>query len=308
MIDELLTDPTISEILIQGIDNIWIERNGTLIRSQLKFDSELTYHNFLQTIYLESRIRPDLEVPFADGNWRDFRLHLIQPPLSPKGSLLTLRKRSPCNWNLDALAEVGWAPEFAINELKTLISAKKSLLIVGATGSGKTSVLNACLKSINPNERALIIEDTDEIHLSNDISVKLLTRQLEGSDLPSYYQSDLVRHSLRMRPDRIIMGEVRGGEAKDLLLAFSTGHSGGFATLHAESDRQALMRLEMLVQMGAPNWSLHTIRTLIQTSFYAVITVEKKNGKRQLNSISRLTSLEETGFCLEKIYSTPHEG
>ncbi len=302
MIEELFADKNITEILIHSHQNIWIEREGQLSPAEQKFSSELELHNFLQQLFLESRLRPDLETPFADGLWRDFRVHFIQAPLIPHGSALTLRRRSPCNWNLQNLQNKGWAPIGAINLIENLIKNKKSILIVGSTGSGKTSVLNACLKSLLPHERVVIIEDTDEIHRPNEISVKLLTRLADGSELMSYNQTDLVKQSLRMRPDRIIMGEVRGGEAKDLLLAFSSGHTGGLATLHAESERQALLRLEMLIQMGAPQWSLHTIRTLIQTSFSAIMVVEKTKEKRQLASIAKIAALEETGFCLEKIY------
>jgi pilus assembly protein CpaF len=303
MIESLLVDQDITEIIIQSAENIWLEKNGQLSQSPVKFNSDLEYHNFLQNLFLESRLRPDLETPFADGSWKTFRVHYIQPPLSPQGPILTLRKRAPSQWTLNDLKEKLWAPKAAIDLIEQAIQNKKSILIVGATGTGKTSVLNACIKSISSSERAVIIEDTDEIFLPNEISVKLLTRQSEGIELSTYNQTDLVKQSLRMRPDRIIMGEVRGGEAKDLLLAFSSGHSGGLATLHAENERQALLRLEMLVQMGAPQWSLQTIRTLIQTSFSIVLVVERKNEVRRLASMAKIVSLEETGFCLEKMYS-----
>lgn len=305
MIESLFSDESLTEILFQAHNDIWVESKGQLVSSPVRFDTHNDYHNFLHRVFTEARVRPDLEVPFADGTWNGFRLHYIQPPLAPHGPVLTLRRRSPQAWTLGHLEEFEWAPPSAIAMLQGLVAAKKSLLIIGSTGCGKTSVLNACLKTIGADERVVIIEDTDEIHKPNAISVKLLTRESMSTDLRSYSQSDLVRHSLRMRPDRIVMGEVRGGEAKDLLLAFSTGHTGGLATLHAESARQALLRLEMLVQMGAPQWSLSTIRTLIQTSFHAVVCVERKDEKRRLHSISRISSLEETGFCLEPLFKAP---
>lgn len=303
-LESLFTDAGITEILFQSHNEIWIERDGRLSLSDKNFETPNDYHNFLHRVFTEARVRPDLEIPFADGAWNGFRLHYIQPPLAVKGPLLTLRKRSPQAWSLSSLEEFEWAPPSAIKLLKEMIAQKKSLLIVGSTGSGKTSVLNACLKTVGDSERVVVIEDTDEIYISNGVSVKLLTRDSLSTDLKMYSQSDLVRHSLRMRPDRIVMGEVRGGEAKDLLLAFSTGHTGGLATLHAENSRQALLRLEMLVQMGAPQWSLSTIRTLIQTGFHAVICVERKNEKRRLHSISRISSLEDTGFCLEPLFKS----
>lgn len=304
MIETILNDSDLTEILIQSSDSVWGERNGRLEKINFRFSTALDFHNFIQTVLTEARLRPDLETPFADGTWRGYRVHYVQPPLTLHSPTITLRRRSPCSWNLQDLRDRDWAPADALVKIEKLIDEKKPILIVGATGSGKTSVLSALLRSEREKMRSIILEDTDEIAVPNDISVKLLTRQTGTLHLPDYGLETLVKQSLRMRPDRIVMGEVRGGEAKDLLLAFSTGHGGGMATLHAENERVALLRLEMLIQMGAPQWSLATVRRLIQTGLSTIMTVGRKNEKRQLMGISRISSLEDSGFCLESIYKT----
>jgi pilus assembly protein CpaF len=150
-------------------------------------------------------------------------------------------------------------------------------------------------------DRVVMIEDTSELHSPNSASVKLLTRRDPHGHLRDIHQSDLLKQALRMRPDRIVMGEIRGEEAKDLLMAFATGHTGCMGTLHAETARQALIRLEMLIQLGAPQWGLHAVRTLIWLSLQNIVVVKKdKAGRRVLDGIYRVTALEEFGFLLER--------
>jgi pilus assembly protein CpaF len=158
------------------------------------------------------------------------------------------------------------------------------------------------LRELPQNERVVILEDTDELHVPNLSSTKMLTRLDPHNLLPPVDLSALLRHSLRLRPDRLVLGEVRGPEAKDLLLTLATGHSGSLGTLHATSAQEALIRLEMLVQLGAPQWAQATVRRLIQLSLHYVVVAQKKiEGARVLEGIYKITSLEEFGFLLEKI-------
>lgn len=304
--EKIRTNENLNEILILSHNNIWVENSGELKKTDCFFESETAYRNFLQNLFIEAQVRPDLETPTANGYWNGFRLHYIQKPICPEGPVLSLRRRNTSELSLNDLCQSSWAPEPMTKLIHNLIQEKKTLLIAGATGSGKTTALNIFLKSVRPNERVITIEDTDEIILPNEASTKLLTRTKENSDFKCYDQADLVKQSLRMRPDRLVLGEVRGAEAKDLLLAFSSGHNGGLATLHAESARQALLRLELLIQMGAPQWSLYTIRNLIQTSVYAIVGVEKFENTRRLSYFSKISSVEETGFCLETIYQAAY--
>lgn len=302
-IENLLTDSEITEIIVNGECGIWFEKQGQLQKHNDHFYSLVSYQNFIQRLTSESRMQINLDRPFSDGYWRQFRVHLITPPLAQRGAHLSLRRHPDNPWTLSRFEKVGWAPPDALTYLRKIIADKESFLIIGATGTGKTSVLSACLQELTNNERVVAIEDTNELHLPNPLSTKLITRIDSQGVLQSIDQSELVRQALRMRPDRIVMGEVRGSEAKDLLMAFSTGHSGGMSTIHADNPRQALFRLEMLVQMGAPNWSLQAIRHLILFGIRAVVSVKRINGKRELVGIHRLSSLEDSGFCLEPIWS-----
>lgn len=300
-LEPLLADPHITEVIVNGGDSIWYERNGRLERSADVFLSELTFRNFIARLSREAGIQATLDCPFADGVWRGSRVHLIIPPASGDQAVLTLRRHPQSPWTLASLGESGWASESALKVLRSLVLERKNFLIIGGTGTGKTSALNACLNEVGPAERALIIEDTAELHVPNTASSKLLTRRDVQGLLKEIDQGELVRQALRMRPDRVVMGEIRGGEAKDLLMAFATGHSGCMGTLHADSARQALLRLEMLIQLGAPQWSLHAVRTLIWLSLHAIVVIGRlQTGERRLEGIYRIASLEEIGFLIER--------
>lgn len=304
-LEPLFSDPEITEIIVNGRDSIWFEKKGSLHRWDDEFLSALTYRNFIARLAREASLQANLDCPFADGQWRGCRAHLIIPPASGDQAVLTLRRHPPSPWTLDELARHQWAGDTALREIRSLVEAKKNFLIVGGTGSGKTSVLNACLTGLPVNERTVIIEDTSELVCPNPASCKLLTRRDPHGSLREIDQTELLRQALRMRPERIIMGEIRGGEAKDLLMAFATGHGGCMGTLHADSARQALLRLEMLIQMGAPQWSVHAVRSLIFLSLHAIVVVKRgHDGTRSLDGIYRITSLEEVGFLLEKTTSS----
>lgn len=298
---EALLKTDCTEIIVNGRDAIWYEVAGKLHRHDDIFHSALSYRNFIARLSREANLNASLDCPFADGRWRDMRVHLIIPPASGDQAVLTLRRLPSNPWSFDRLKEMSWATEAQFAELSKLVSEKKNFLVIGGTGSGKTSVLNACLRQIDEKERALIIEDTDELKAPNRASTKLLSRRDPQGHLREVDQSELLKQALRMRPDRIIMGEIRGGEAKDLLMAFATGHSGCLGTLHANSARQALIRLEMLIQIGAPQWNVQAVRTLIWLSLHAVVVVGRTpSGARKLDGIYRIASLEDVGFLIEK--------
>lgn len=295
----LLQDEEVTEIIVNGPESIWYEKGGHFVQHDDRFHSAFTLSQFVQMICLEARIRLDLNQPFADGVWRGLRTHLAQFPLVNCSHSICFRRHPVQRWTLTKLIEEGWATDEQFGQMLRLLQERRNFLIVGPTGAGKTSVLSALLTELPRNERSIVIEDTDEIKIANELSAKLLTRAPSGT-LRAYDQTELVKQSLRMRPSRLIIGEVRGGEAKDLLLALSTGHSGSIGTLHASSARQALLRLEMLVQIGAPEWSLDTIRKLILLSLDYLVVVEMKNGNRLLEGVYKICSLEKVGFLLER--------
>lgn len=298
-LEALLSDSAITEIIINSQDNIWFEKSGTFFKHTDTFLSSVTYTNFIHLLAEQAGVQTNHRTPFANGEWRSFRVHLVSPPITPTHTL-TLRRLKPYSMSLEKLKNSDWCNEQQLQQLKTCIQQKKNILVVGSTGSGKTTLLNSLILEATA-DRCVYIEDTAELVLNNSLSTRLLTRFDANGGLPAIDQTDLVKQSLRMRPDRLILGEIRGGEAKDLLLALSTGHHGSMASIHAGSASEALMRLEMLVLMGAPEWSLMTIRRLIQLTVDVIVVTEKNNGRWQLRDIYKIASLEEFGFIVEPV-------
>ena len=299
---EPMADPQITEILVNGPDQIFIEKNGCLELYPDRFASRLSYLNFCYRLMEEARVIMTNEVPVAQGQLRNFRLHMIGAEITQSFVHICLRRHPENPWTFHKLGEANWGTEEQRRALEKIVKSQMNFLVVGSTGSGKTSVLNACLQSLGKSERCVLIEDTLELKIPNAASMRLLTREDPNGILRKIDQSDLVKNSLRLRPDRLVMGEVRGEEAKDFLMALSTGHAGSFGSLHAASAAQALIRLEMLIQLGAPHWSLNAVRRLIQMSLQAIVVIGRKNdGQRFLEGIYRLTSLEDSGVLLEKV-------
>ena len=301
-LESLLSREEINEIIIDGKDHIHYELDGHLHCLNDGFLSKVTFHNAVEKISAEAGISVNRKKPFREGRWRNFRAHLLCPPVVKEDFHLCLRKHPKQFWTLKRLKEKNWAPEFAIKILKDFIKDRLNFLIVGGTGTGKTSTLNACLQELGPRERVLSIEDTDEITLPNKAGIKLLS-QSDPENLKALIdQQILLRQSLRLRPDRIVMGEVRGEEAKDLLLALSSGHRGSIGTIHGDNHRQAIWKLETLSQMASPQWQSHTVRQLIFYGLGGVVVLEKRDGMRLLKGIYRISSLEPSGFLFDPLY------
>ncbi len=296
-LSSLFEDESISEILINTPESIWIEKNGNLQRHHDTFLSEFTFDRFIQKISGLTNKFLSLENPFFDGQIGLFRVHVASHDPKP---LVTLRKQSNAIWSFERLLKERWASEGEISVLKSWVDQRKNILVIGGTGSGKTSVLNSLLNEIDSNQRVILIEDTQELKVPNEASVRLLTRSQSGSGLQPVDQSELVRQSLRMRPDRVVVGEVRGGEAKDLLMALSTGHAGSMGTLHAFHAQQALFRFEAMVQIGAPMWPSSVVRKMVSMGLDCIVTVGKNStGTRKLVGLHEVASLEESGILLE---------
>ena len=309
-VEPLIHDSSISEIIINGRKNIFYEKHGHLLPLEDAFLSDLTFGNCVHRICEEAKMILHLNQLFADGNWRGWRVHIARKPLVNVPYHISFRRHPKKPWTLTKLMEAGFASRQAIEIIAQLVKEKSNLLICGPTSSGKTSVLNACLQKLSWNERIITIEDSDELILPNPFSTKLLTRIATEKHLVPVKQSELVRQSLRMRPDRIVMGEARGAEAKDLLMALATGHRGSMGTLHAQNHKQALWRLEMLVQMGSPAWSVHTIRQMIALGINHLIILDRipharnpHSMQRVLKGIYRLSGLESSGFLFETLFS-----
>lgn len=298
----LINDTDITEILVNSAKSIWYEKNGTLQLHDDYFFSDISYENILERISQKAGSHMSLNQPYLEGKFLNFRVTLIDKSLTGNHNALSLRRHPLHAWNLDRLQKQGWCETEQATLIKRIMLLKKNFLIIGETGSGKTSIANACLQLLKPQERAILIEDCSELVVSNNCSLKLLTREDPYQQLTAVTQQDLIRRSLRLRPDRLIMGEIRSSEAKDFLMMLSTGHAGSFATMHARDPQEALMRLEMLVQLGAPQWNLTAIRRLIFLSLHFIIVAERSHsGTRKLKNIYKLTSLEESTFTLEPL-------
>ncbi|MCB0369110.1 MAG: CpaF family protein [Bdellovibrionales bacterium] len=302
-LESLLSDSTISEIIVNSPNSIYYEKFGILHQHDDHFFSDFTYEKFIERICDQTNSLLNLDFPFADTAYKNFRISIVDKCITHHYSSINFRRHPLQSWTFEKLLNADWCSESAFQELKKVISEKKNFLVIGSTGAGKTSVLNSFLNLTESNERSIIIEDTSEITVPNRACLKLLTKQDQTESKKDITQTDLVKKSLRLRPDRIVMGEIRGGEAKDFLMALSTGHKGSFATLHASDAHQALIRLEMLIQMGAPSWSLSAIRRLIFLSLEMIIVIGKNDkAERILKGGYQLTALEEHGFLIEKVF------
>lgn len=298
-LESLIQNEDITEIMICSRDEIWYEEKGAIRKHDDLFYTDLTFSNFIHKLSDETQAQTTANHPFANGYWRGFRVHLISPPIT-QNFILTLRRIKNIPLSLEQLSERGWCDDHQLEKIKNIIQQKKNLLVIGNTGSGKTTLLNALLKECD-QDRIVVIEDTSEIHVANSFSPKMLTRKDANDHLTDITQTDLVKQSLRMRPDRLVIGEIRGNEAKDLLMALSTGHEGSMGTIHAQSPNEALIRLEMLVQMGAPQWSLDAIRKLIHLCIHYLIVTKKEKGRWYLEGIYRISGQEAFGFLLDEI-------
>lgn len=304
-LEPLINDDQVTEIVVNKSDSIWFEKNGHLYEFEDRFYSNLTYEHFLQRLYLEIGMEPSLNSPFLDSYWKGHRIHVVSNYRHKNTDVkITIRKHKISNWTLTELLSKNWCSHDEAKVLSQLIETRKNFLVIGPTGAGKTSVLRALLNECADNDRILVIEDTLEIGEINPSGSHLITRFDSRGLLPDITLAELVRQSLRMRPNRIVIGEVRGGEAKDLLMALATGHEGSAGTLHAASPNQALIRLEMLIQIGAPHWSLSAIRKLLSMSIDNLIVCRRnKDGHRNLGGIYKIVGTEENGLIIENLLS-----
>jgi pilus assembly protein CpaF len=301
-ISEYLNDPAVTEVVINRFDQLWVEENGQLASRTSPWKSDLEYRQFLRSILDLLNADLSLQEPFCSGRVGNVRIQVAGPPATQVPGL-SFRKIQPTALSLERWVETGGMSAETSALLKRLIKEKKNILVYGATGSGKTTLLSSLLSQTENHERIILLEDLEELALPNGASLRLLSRFDTQGVLKTISLSDLVKHSLRLRPDRLALGEVRGPEAKDLLLALATGHQGSLGTLHANSFSEALLRLEMLVQLGAPQWQQKAIRQLILLSINTLVGVKKGlDGKRIVSEIRNITGLEEFGFLTESAF------
>lgn len=299
-LSHILKNDSIKEVNINSYEDIYIEDTKSYYKNHKHFILPVLYHKFIDHLQKEIQQESSLEKPFVNGHWKGFRIHISHPSVS-QNYCVSLRKQISSKVSLASSLSTNILSNKQLNILKTLMLTKKNCILIGETGSGKTSLLSLLLKQYAIHDRCIIIEDCNEIRLPNQKSCKLVTKEAHPPKIPEVNLFQLIKQSLRMRPDRIIFGEVRSEEAKDLLLAFSTGHQGSLSTLHAANPREALYRLEMLISLGAKNWPIDSIRKLIHLSLQNIVLMKRQGQNIFCQGIYKIDSLERFGFTLEQL-------
>jgi pilus assembly protein CpaF len=309
-LEQLLGDPSISDILVNGPAQVYIERHGKLVLSSAHFDSERHLMTIIDRIVSRVGRRIDESSPMVDARLQDgSRVNAIIPPLAIDGPQLSIRRFAVERLTMERLIELRELTSPIAKVLEAIVRARLNVLISGGTGSGKTTLLNVLSGFIPPDERIVTIEDSAELQLQQPHKVRLETRppNIEGSGQVT--QRDLVRNSLRMRPDRIIIGEVRGPEALDMLQAMNTGHDGSLTTIHANSARDAMTRVESMVAMSGIELPTRQVRGQIAAALDLIIQLERQeDGVRRLTSIQEVQGLEGEIITLSEIFSFQRRG
>ncbi len=303
-LEELLADPAISDIMVNGPEQTFVERKGKLELANIQFRDEEHLFQIAQRICNSVGRRVDQTNPLADARLKDgSRVNVIVPPLSLRGTAISIRKFSAKPITLDMMAAGGSMSTKMATALKIAGACRFNIVISGGTGSGKTTMLNALSKMIDPGERVLTIEDAAELRLQQPHWLPLETRpaNLEGQGEISI--RDLVKNALRMRPDRIILGEIRGAECFDLLAAMNTGHDGSMATLHANSPRECLARMENMVMMSDIKVPKEAISRQIADSVDMIIQVKRlRDGTRRVTNITEVIGMEGPVIITQELF------
>lgn len=303
-IEPLLKDPTITDILINGYEQVFVERYGVLEPTNVRFKDERHLLRIIQKIVSAVGRRIDESAPLVDARLADgSRVNAIIPPLAIDGASMSIRKFARVPISMDRLIEIGSVPAQVSEVLKAVVKARRNVLISGGTGSGKTTMLNAMSAFVDNRERIVTIEDSAELQLQQEHVVRLETRPRNIEGRGEITQRDLVKNSLRMRPDRIIVGEVRAGEAFDMLQAMNTGHDGSMTTVHANTARDALSRVEQMIGMSGIDIPPRAARAQIASAINVVIQVGRlSDGRRKLLSLSELTGMEGDVVTMQEIF------
>ena len=303
-LEPLLKDSTITDILVNGHNNVFVERYGVLETSPMRFKDEKHLVRIIQKIVSAVGRRIDESSPMVDARLADgSRVNAVVPPLALDGALLSIRKFAKVPISMSRLIEIGSVPEQVAEVLKAVVAARLNVLISGGTGSGKTTMLNAMSAYIDNRERIVTIEDSAELQLQQSHVVRLETRPANIEGKGEVLQRDLVKNSLRMRPDRIIVGEVRAGEAFDMLQAMNTGHDGSMTTVHANTPRDALSRVEQMIGMSGIDVPPRSARAQIGSAIHVVVQVARlSDGRRKIVSLSELSGMEGDVITMQEIF------
>ncbi len=306
----LLDDPEISEIMVNGPFQVYVERRGKVELTGVRFRDEQHLMRIIEKILLPLGKRVDERVPMVDARLPDgSRVNVVIPPVSLNGPCVTIRKFSRDPLTMSDIISLGTLTPEAAQFLQAAVQAKLNILITGGTASGKTTLLNILSAFIPNDERIITIEDTAELQLRQDHVVRLEARPPNIEGVGEVTIRDLVRNALRMRPDRIIVGECRGGEALDMLQAMNTGHEGSMTTIHANNPREALSRLETMVLMAGMDLPVRAIREQIAGAIDIIVHMARlRDGSRKVMQISEITGMEGDVITMQDLFVFEHEG
>ena len=309
-LEPLLADPTISDILVNSPHNIYIERRGKLERTEVAFKDDEHLMRVIERIVSSVGRRIDESSPMVDARLADgSRVNAIIPPLSLDGPVLSIRRFGAEPLRMAKLIEIGALTKDIADMFEMCVNARLNILISGGTGAGKTTLLNALSAYIPEEQRIVTIEDSAELQLQQPHVVRLETRPPNIEGRGEVTQRDLVKNALRMRPDRIVIGEVRGGEAIDMLQAMNTGHDGSLTTVHANTPRDAVARLETMIQMTGMKLSERAMRQQIASALDLVIQAARlSDGTRRIVSISEITGMEGDTITMQEIFQFERKG
>ena len=308
-LEPFFRDPTISDILVNGPKDIYIERRGRLSRVPISFRNNAHLMAIIDRIVSRVGRRVDESSPMVDARLPDgSRVNAIIPPLALDGPVLSIR-RFGAELTIEQLVETGSLTSEMVELLAGCVHARLNIMISGGTGSGKTTLLNALSGFIPASERVVTIEDAAELRLQQEHVVRLETRPPNAEGSGEVLARDLVRNALRMRPDRILVGEVRGAEALDMLQAMNTGHEGSLTTVHANSPRDALARIETMIQFAGTSLPTRAIREQISSALDLVVQVSRQaDGTRRVTSITEVTSMEGDMISMQEIFRFHRRG
>src|SRR6266511_3840394 len=304
-IERLLADDSVTEIMVNGPFDIWVERQGRLYQTTVRFNDDSHLRRIINKMVAQVGRRIDESSPMVDARLPDgSRVNAVIPPLSLSGPLITIRKFANKRLDLQEMIRLGTVSEETVDFLQRCIGAQLNILISGGTGTGKTTLLNALSQAVSDAERIVTIEDAAELQLKQAHVLRLEGRPKNIEGQGEITIRDLVRNALRMRPDRIIVGEVRGAEALDMLQAMNTGHDGSLTTVHANAPRDALARIETMVLMAGYDLPLRAIRQQVASALDMILHLERlEDGSRRVTAITEVQRMESEVITLQEIFA-----
>src|SRR5919202_456956 len=303
-LERLLADDSVTEIMVKGPYEIWVERQGRLYETTVRFNDESHLRRIINKMVAQVGRRIDESSPMVDARLPDgSRVNAVIPPLSLSGPILTIRKFSRRRLSLEDMINIGSLSEESVDFLSRCIEAQLNMLVSGGTGSGKTTLLNALSAAIPNSERIVTIEDAAELRLNQRHVLRLESRPKNIEGQGEIAIRELVRNSQRIRPDRIIVGEVRGAEALDMLQAMNTGHDGSLTTVHANAPRDALARIETMVLMAGYDLPVRAIRQQVASALDLIIHLERlQDGTRRVTAITEVQRMESDVITLQDLF------